>query len=659
MIQKMMHGCLANTLQGWVEFVKMAKHERLVLARFAAKMKYRAAAMCIATWSDYCTQRNFLRRFMKRAIGGRARNSTVHAFKLWTEFSVNMRQLEMEHGVTSLQELVESLNEKVNELTAKLALTESQLSESAKRKNELAQRSMSRFIQQWQNNCLVTTLMAWKTYTQGCREDKVKMARFIKRMTQGWIVRCFDAWRDDHNESKKNKLIIYRVGQRMRNGLLVRIVNCWRQMVADVKRERYIIDRISRRMLNRTVNGAMASWVEYVCLRKRLKYLALKIFNRLSNGKVFGAFLKWAEFNEELIAEERAEYELRYASEADRKIEMEKRAIAEAKQKAGLKMIQKMMHSCLANTIHSWIAYVRIAKNERAVVARFVKRMKYRLASMCIATWSDFCGQRKFLRRFVKKLLAGKESKSMLGALTTWRANVKDGIRQEIVLEKFARRMRYGTIAKCHSRWLEYVDQRVRMRRLVRTCLGGKRSMMMNAAFKRWYKNGINSIVGDMKDYIENCHDVELRAENTELKKRITELEESSTAIHKLTSMLISESEEINKSFLVDENSGDVSNSLTLTSEESVKASPIVQFSRDHHIVDSGVTTPAFNSFGTPINKRYNKTPPSILHLRSPFKSPKLKWPEALGVKIEDRKEERERIRAEAREAEARRSWEE
>ena len=304
-IQKMVHGCLATTLQGWKDFVKAEKHDRLVLARFAKRMQLASVVKTLAKWKDYRTERKWLRSLMHRMIGGKIKQQQRAAIQAWVRYAYHLKELAAEHGTSDLHQLVENLHHKVGELESQNILLMNQLGETQMKKNELAQRSMSRFIQQWQNKCLVTTLMAWKQFSVNSKEDKVKMARFIKRMTQGWIVRCFDAWRDDHNESKKNKLIIYRVGQRMRNGLLVRIVNCWRQMVADVKRERYIIDRISRRMLNRTVNGAMASWVEYVCLRKRLKYLALKIFNRLSNSKVFGAFLKWAEFNEGIHAQTR------------------------------------------------------------------------------------------------------------------------------------------------------------------------------------------------------------------------------------------------------------------------------------------------------------------------------------------------------------------
>ena len=620
MIQKMVHGCLANTLHGWVEFVKATKHERLVLARFAAKLKFRAAAMCLATWSEYRDTRRFLRRFVTRAVGGRARNSLVAALKLWAEFSVGMRQLELEHGAQSLQELVESLSEKVQQLEAKLSLTESQLNVTQTKKSELAQRSMTRFIQQWQNKALVTTLLAWKAFARSGKDDKVKMQRFLKRMLQVFVVRCFDAWKLTHDENKRNKLVIYRVGQRMQNGLLLRVLNSWRCMIVAGKRERHIVDRISRRMMNRSVNSAVASWVEFVVLRKRLKYLALKIFNRLGNNKLLSGWMSWVALSEHYREIDRQNVELRYASESERSAELARRAEVEAKQRAGLKMIQKMVHGCLANTLHGWVTFVKIAKHERFVVHRFAKKMKNRSLMMCVATWDDFCSQRKFLRRFIKKTTSGKCTKELLGAFSTWRASTKEDVRLTGILKKFSKRLLQQSLFRCMHNWNLYVEQRIRTRKLIKFCLGGKRVMAMKSAFRLWFKG----VIDCMKNYIDNCHDVELRVENDELKRRISSLEESSVVIHKLTNLLL----EGAGGELGEE---DVNNLLQRggigSSDGLFSPTVVVKFTPSHHIV----STPLRNEFKNNDSNdamSYTQTPPSILQLRTPFKSPASAWPE-------------------------------
>ena len=50
MIQKMVNGCLATTLQGGKEFVKTEKHQRFVMQRFAKKLEMRSANSAYMQW---------------------------------------------------------------------------------------------------------------------------------------------------------------------------------------------------------------------------------------------------------------------------------------------------------------------------------------------------------------------------------------------------------------------------------------------------------------------------------------------------------------------------------------------------------------------------------------------------------------------------------
>jgi len=57
LIQRMMHGCLATTLQGWKEYAKTVKKERVTMKRFLAKMSLRAAAKCFPPWLEVSRER--------------------------------------------------------------------------------------------------------------------------------------------------------------------------------------------------------------------------------------------------------------------------------------------------------------------------------------------------------------------------------------------------------------------------------------------------------------------------------------------------------------------------------------------------------------------------------------------------------------------------
>ncbi|GMH50752.1 hypothetical protein TrVE_jg7, partial [Triparma verrucosa] len=237
-IQKLVHGALANTLHAWVSFVKQAKHEKLVLARFAAKMKHRHVAMCMMTWCEYVGQRDFLRKFMKKLIGGRVFKEKAHALSVWRTFVFNMRELEASTGSANMQELVENLNSKVLELEAQNALLIGQLGSAKAAKADQAKKSMQRFIQQWKNKSLSLTMQGWKTYTKSAKEEKLKMVRFLRKMTHAWVAKCFEAWRDDIKGEKRNLFVIRKVAMRMQNGLITRVFNNWQEFVSEEKRNR-------------------------------------------------------------------------------------------------------------------------------------------------------------------------------------------------------------------------------------------------------------------------------------------------------------------------------------------------------------------------------------------------------------------------------------
>jgi len=98
---------------------------------------------------------------------------------------------------------------------------------------------------------------------------------------------------------------------------------------------------------------------------------------------------------------------------------------------------------------------------------------------------------------------------------------------------------------------MHYANQRQRMRRLVKKCLGGKRTLQLNAALKKWMQfvasadanereQQLLDEMEEMKRTIMDLQDDSLREENENLKSRVAALEESSVVINKLTNLLMS-----------------------------------------------------------------------------------------------------------------------
>ena len=306
-------------------------------------------------------------------------------------------------------------------------------------------------------------------------------------------------------------------------------------------------------------------------MRRRFKVLAFKVFNRLGNKQLFEGFNVWAGALHEAKAKEHREMELRYASEAERQIEAAKQAEAERKRLHGLRAIQKLVHCCLATTLSAWINYTKQCKHERMVVLRFARKLKFRQASMCFSTWQDFCSQRDMLRRIIRRLFGGRLSKLMLGAFKTW----YDGMREQdktlhiirkfalrmknqklakifvcwsayayeekanrLIVKRFASRMANAAIFRCLRRWMHFKDQRIKVRRLMQKCVGGKRTIALSAALKTWHRAAVAFEMREMQLIIES--DKDIKTENEELKARVQALEESNEVVHKQTNLLMS-----------------------------------------------------------------------------------------------------------------------
>ena len=156
MIQRMVNGCLASTLIAWKQFTVQSIKERVLLERFSRRMMMRAVNGCLLSWIGMVRERKWLRGLMKRMLGGKSMRQMRAALQVWVKYTSHQRELAHEHGVTDLQGLVETLHQKCGELEAQNMLLMSQFGEMAKKKNELAQKSMKQFIQTWTNKCMVS-----------------------------------------------------------------------------------------------------------------------------------------------------------------------------------------------------------------------------------------------------------------------------------------------------------------------------------------------------------------------------------------------------------------------------------------------------------------------------------------------------------------------
>ena len=542
--------------------MEMEKHERLVLARFVTKMSLRGLNAALGSWVDFCKERKWLRGLLNRCLGGREVNLKSAAFRTWSHFAAAATEEELINELDELRALVESLKSENQAVSAKYNLMVNNMGDLQKKQQEQAMRSAQKMIQMMKGKAITSTMLAWKQFTKESIEEKIKMQRFVAKWKNQGVAKCFLAWNSYVTEEKKNKMIVKRFAARMNNGCLLRIVHDWKAMVAENKQNRVIIERFRKRFMNMEVAKSMGTWKEYRLLRKRARHLAQRILNRANNGQILSAWLPWVEFVERQRELEEREEHLRFLDEqekkeAERKFkeedekrqiyaevdaeraqrekemeeererlynEMEAMKLAEAnrKQQVGLKMIQKMMHGCLANTLQGWKDFVRQEKYYKTVMKRFAKRMQSRSALAALTTWIEYYKTRKWLRGLLNRCLGGKDVLLLSAGFRAWHVNIHraalhekhidevENLKAELesarndhklavqsmmdekqemsqkLLKKFIYTMQNSCLGKCYSAWANYIVHRRHERKLICKVFGKVSNRETSAAFTTW-----------------------------------------------------------------------------------------------------------------------------------------------------------------------------
>jgi len=198
-----MHGCLANTLQGWKKFVEMEKHERLVLARFAKKMSQRGLNSALVSWIDYCKERKWLRGLLNRCLGGREVGLKSAAFRTWNHFAAAATEEELANENDDLRTQLDAMKADNDEISAKYNLMVNNMGDLQKKQQEQAMRSATKMIQMMKGKAITSTLMAWKQFTKEAVEDRIKMQRFIAKWKNQGVAKCFMGWTQYVEEEKR------------------------------------------------------------------------------------------------------------------------------------------------------------------------------------------------------------------------------------------------------------------------------------------------------------------------------------------------------------------------------------------------------------------------------------------------------------------------
>jgi hypothetical protein len=389
-LQEVAYGCLARAFSTWATATDM-------LVDAEKEQELRDLSQSMEMLEEESNGKR-IRTFLRLRLLALKRQSLAAAMGTWTKFVVGARLA-----------AVDSLRSELERITAQNELLAANLGDAQKEKMEAAMRNMKRKMREWMSGCLSAGFQGWVAFVKKEKEDRAKVARFQAKTRASSAGRLFAAWRSWSAESRRSELLVRRLRAKLQSGGLVRALLGWASWAREEKATRAKLAKFALRFKNNLLFGAWAGWQDYVAARLRLRSLALRTMNRLVNGKVVSAWRLWAGAVEWSKERERGEKE-RQGREAE----------AERRRQKGLAAIQRMVSGCLASTLLAWKRFTVQSVKERALLARFGKRLMMRAVSSCLLTWKDMVKDKKWLRGLMARMLGGKSKRQLFSALRVW-----------------------------------------------------------------------------------------------------------------------------------------------------------------------------------------------------------------------------------------------
>jgi hypothetical protein len=186
MIQHMMQGCLATTLNGWKQYVKTEKYNRTVMKRFAKKMQMAAANSALAQWIDFAKERKWLRGLLNRLLGGREMLMKSAGFKAW-HLNTHKHALHSKHN-----DELETMRQQLMEAQS---FHEEHKKSAAEQQQEMQQKLLKKMIFTMQNASLGRCFTDWVltvNYRKNCR---VLINKVFGKVTNRDISAGFNQWK--------------------------------------------------------------------------------------------------------------------------------------------------------------------------------------------------------------------------------------------------------------------------------------------------------------------------------------------------------------------------------------------------------------------------------------------------------------------------------
>jgi len=460
----------AAAFETWHDMAKELIRNEAIIKKFASRIKNAGAVRCLRSWSEFAKGRVHLRSFINKNIFNKSAKMLNIAWRTWVHNTEKVSEERMVAQNEHLQALLKEAEERLASLEDENHKSEEMLLILQRQKTEQSARSMRRFVNMWQNKCLTTTLTSWKAYVLERQSQKRVMRKFLTRMVQAKLLAPFKCWTEfvvfDRRcealldkfgkkwmyrtvckvlESWKEFVVVSRqqreddnawewkvasVLAKMTNSRLYRIFNGWRENTTEMRRNRDIVKKFVKRMKLDGVRRSIVTWRQLVATRKFLRRICNRMIGGHESKMLAMGFSSWKRFIQSLGQDEmdrmislNEELSTRLKAQVEQIEDLEShiRGIFGQQTEKAVKVLHKMLHSQLNAGFNAWRANIEEMKHHEEILRKFANRIRLSSANKAFHSLRENASERRFLRRFVKKMTGGKRDKFLMAGLRTWK----------------------------------------------------------------------------------------------------------------------------------------------------------------------------------------------------------------------------------------------
>ena len=274
---------------------------------------------------------------------------------------------------------------------------------------------------------------------------KERIARRIKNLT---LSASWNKWFSEVKSSKRYRALLKRAHARWTKRSMAASFHRWSVEVQERKRHFVIIQRFGARIRNREAYQAFSTWravaEDAIRMRGMLKKAALK----WQNAFVASAMVSWVEFTQ---ARKRARFLAR-------------------------KIIKKMQNQTLNKGFTLWTHHTIIARMSRNDLDAENERLRAKLEA----------SKQQHKVEQLRKLLRHIQGSFLHKAWATWRSEVEERHRLEVLLRRSATKIMHRDLSQAFDFWSEVVQERMLNRTRVRKVIARIKQLKEAAALTRW-----------------------------------------------------------------------------------------------------------------------------------------------------------------------------